>query len=140
MEKKCDGILDFFRPSTTYDNFDTETKLSDELFCTQRYISVYISIFCTAGIAILLVLTLWVMTFDAIGFFGRLILNYFKPRFFPHLSLISSWSFCKKSTLKHQTCTMHMKIETFVLNLVPIFDFTGCKKKNTFTPWQNYPF
>ena len=56
IEKKCNGVLDFIPSSSTWkisENFNTDDyylrngalmMMSDELFCAERYISVYISI------------------------------------------------------------------------------------------------
>jgi len=89
IEKKCDGILNFF--NRTGDKFNTEDyylrngvvmMLGDELFCPERYISVYISIFGAAGISIILTVAIWVLTFNTIGFFGKLIAATIKKRFY----------------------------------------------------------
>ena len=65
--------------------------LSDELFCsTDRYISAYISIFGAAGVAIILTVALWVMTFDTLTIFGKLLFATFKQQFFSHVPLVSS--------------------------------------------------
>ena len=94
IQKKCDGILNFF--NRTEDQFNTDDyylrngvvmMLSDEIFCPERYISVYISIFGAAGIAIILTVAIWVMTFDTLGLFGKLIAVTIKQRFSSHVPL-----------------------------------------------------
>lgn len=102
IQKKCDGFLDFVPPSSVWrfaDHFNTTghypqygatMMLGDELFCAQRYISVFISIFGAAGIAIILTVAIWVMTFDTIGFFGKVIAATLKQKFFSHVPLVSS--------------------------------------------------
>jgi len=94
IQKKCDGILNFF--NRTGDQFNTGEyylrngvvmMLSDEIFCPERYISVYISIFGAAGISIILTVAIWVMTFDTLGLFGKLIAVTIKQRFSSHVPL-----------------------------------------------------
>ena len=64
--------------------------LGDEYFCAQRYISVFIIIFGAAGISIITIVALWVMTFDTMIFFYKLITVLFKQRFVSHVPLVSS--------------------------------------------------
>lgn len=64
--------------------------LGDELFCAQRYITVFISIFGAVGISIILIFAVWVMTFDAIVFFAKLLAAGFKQKLFSHVPLVSS--------------------------------------------------
>ena len=102
IEKKCDGILDFIPPSSIWrisDHFNTDKyylrngalmMLGDEYFCAQRYISVFIIIFGAAGISIITIVALWVMTFDTMKFFYKLITVLFKQRFVSHVPLVSS--------------------------------------------------
>ena len=92
IEKKCDGVLDFINSPINY-SYDPKFQimLSDELFCsTDRYISVYISIFGAAGVAIILTVALWVMTFDTLTIFGKMLVASFKKQFFSHVPLVSS--------------------------------------------------
>ena len=86
--------MNFF--NRTGDQFNTDEyylsngvvmMLSDEIFCPERYISVYISIFGAAGIAIILTVAIWVMTFDTLGLFGKLIAVTIKQRFSSHVPL-----------------------------------------------------
>ena len=102
IERRCDGILDFIPQSSTWrflDHFNTDKyyirngallMLGDEYFCAQRYISVFITIFGAAGISIITIVALWVMTFDTMKFFYKLITVLFKQRFFSHVPLVSS--------------------------------------------------
>jgi len=102
IEKKCDGILDFMPPSSIWrisDHFNTDKyylqngalmMLGDEYFCAQRYISVFITIFGAAGISIIVIVAVWVMTFDTIIFFGKLVTALFKQKLFSHVPLVSS--------------------------------------------------
>ena len=64
--------------------------LGDEYFCAQRYISVFITIFGAAGISIIVIVAVWVMTFDTIIFFGKLVTALFKQKLFSHVPLVSS--------------------------------------------------
>jgi len=114
IEKRCDGILDLFNnphingPLDQYKwsdgpsySFAQRSKLADELYCPELYNPVYISIFSAAGIAIILTLVIWYMTFDSFGFFARLFwkgIVDIKQNSFSHVPLTSAGFLSQNTT------------------------------------------
>jgi len=106
IEKRCDGILDLLNnphingPLDQHSSFAQRSKLADELYCPELYNPVYISIFSAAGIAIILTLVIWYMTFDSFGFFARFFWNGcvdIKQNSFSHVPLTSAGFFSQNT-------------------------------------------
>ena len=101
VSKVCDGVLDFIGNLTYYEDLKDNKgckgyrpynlrEFSDELFCGQRNLGVFISIFGAAGIAIILCFTTLVLTFESIVIILKLVIEKLKRICNTHERLSSS--------------------------------------------------
>ena len=87
IEKKCDGVLDFFKMPPANDNSKAapddqcnrnpyaEYLFLDEFWCAEKWIGIYGTLFIAAGIGILTCIAIWILSWPTLVFYFTLIRN-----------------------------------------------------------------
>ena len=86
IEKKCDGVLDFFKmppandnskeaPDQCHKNPYAEYLFLDEFWCAEKWIGIYGTLFIAAGIGILTCIAIWILSWPTLVFYFTLIRN-----------------------------------------------------------------
>ena len=86
----CNGVLDFLNISQYEHDVENHCRdkpyrlphFYDELFCRQRWIGVYISIFSTGAISIMCCVATWIFTVDTLGIVFQHAKNTFRRIFY----------------------------------------------------------